>query len=433
MTQTVLMALSSWVLLRLALRLDVRVATVMTVGATAVLLAIRLAWRGPQTVVRSDDDGLYVEGPSGERRIAWSSVMGVRLAAGDVTTREGTVRVCYAHVEVAHGPPLAFADLSSLGPARLETPDGTAPVHDLGDPELLLGAIAEHADAREFLPAAPEMSSDDGPRFGLVASFTTTFRLGVVALVTARVLEQVGYDRDALLSAFAGAMVVAVAHALARFVAQRRGGDAQSEVGAPPAVMAGCAAAVALWWLHGDAVPTRVAAWALSAAMLAMFPSWPMPGGYVARRVGRWFASTRDEVTAVMLAVAGVFTAWLYARGLVLLPTALVAGGFEAAEGYHASRRHAHLASLPRFREWSAEGLARWRALLRPLAPREHDAQMGPADVAELRRARATPPPRGGVVLVACGLAVLATALVQRAAMRGDDPGVAAAIRWLLT
>lgn len=432
-TQTVLLALSSWVILRLALRLDVRVATVMTVGAAAVLLAIRLAWRGPQTTVRPGDDALYVEGPWGSRRIAWSSVLGMRLAAGEVTTREGTVRVCYAHVDVAHGPPLAFADLSSLGPARLETPDGAAPVHDVGDPELLLGVIAEHADAREFLPTAPDTDVDEGPRLGLVPSFATTLRLGVVALATSRVLERVGYDHDALLAALAGAMVVAVAHGLARFVAQRRGGDAQSEVGAPPAVMAGCAAAVALWWLHPGVLPSRVAAWALSASLLAVFPSWPMPGGYVARRAGRWFASARDEVTAVALAAAGVFTAWLFARGLMLLPMALVAGGFEAAEGYHASRRHAHLAALPRFRAWSAEGLARWRALLRPLPPREFDAHMGPGDVAELRRARATPPPRGGAVLLAYALAALAAALVQRAALAGGDPGVAAAIRWLVT
>lgn len=240
--------------------------------------------------------------------------------------------------------------------------------------------------------------------------------------MTARVLEQVGYDRDALLSAFAGAMVVAVAHALARFVAQRRGGDAQSEVGAAGGdggVRGGGGAVVAARRRGADA---RGGA-ALSKRMPAMFPSWPMPGGYVARRVGRWFASTRDEVTAVMLA-AGVFTAWLYARGLVLLPTALVAGGFEAAEGYHASRRHAHLASLPRFREWSAEGLARWRALL--VAARAAGARRADGPRGRNRGSCAARGPRrrraGAWCSSRAGSPCSATALVQRAAMRGDDP-----------
>ena len=55
-------------------------------------------------------------------------------------------------------------------------------------------------------------------------------------------------------------------------------------------------------------------------------------------------------VRFVLAAIAmGVVVAWMCARGMVLLPMTLVAGGFEAAAGYAASRRHARSVSATTF------------------------------------------------------------------------------------
>lgn len=428
-----LLASTTWLLLRMALRLDVQLVTVMTVTALTAMLALRIARRGPQTELTADDDTLRVRGPEGDRTIPWGALESVRLAAGDVTTARGDVRVLYAHVDLAHGPPLAFSDLSSLGSPRLRTAEGDAPVLDVEDPELLLGRIAERLDAREFLPQA---KYDGGDAHGpwLVPSPLSTARLGVLALIVSRVVPLVWGDRDATMAALGGATAILAPHALVRFFSQRGGGPTQSEVGAPPAIAAGCVSALALAGLLQRGGLGDAAAWALCAAVVCALPSWPLPGGWLARRIGRAFATRSDGVIGALVASLGVVVAWMCARGMVLLPMALVAGGFEAAAGYAASRRHARIADLPRFRQSDPEAVARLRALLRPLAPGETDAHLGPGDLDELRRALSPPPARGAWgPFFAALIAVAVTVFAARVVLHGPDPSAARALRWLLT
>ena len=156
-------------------------------------------------------------------------------------------------------------------------------------------------------------------------------------------------------------------------------------------------------------------AWALLAALLCALPSWPFPGAYVARRFGRGLATLDDTLPAALVAVLGVAAAWLSARGLVLLPTALVAGGLEAAEGVSATRRHAQLAALPRFRNWPPLALARMRSALRPSQLDAVDPNLAAGDVVELRDASLAPPPAGVAPVVAALMGAAFAALAARA------------------
>ncbi|MBI5514378.1 MAG: hypothetical protein HY909_11455 [Deltaproteobacteria bacterium] len=430
-TRLTLLAASTWFLLRLAAQLDVRLTTVMTVGALAVMFAVRLGLQRPTTELLPEPDALRVRSPEGERTIPWAVMDGLRLTAGDIPTPRGDVRVCYAQVDIAHGPPLAFADLSSLGSPRLRTAEGDAPVHDVGDPEILFGTIAERLDAREFLPAGTAEPEDPkGPWWS--ASPSATLRLATGALLVSRSVALL-WGNDAWMAALAGAGAVAAPHALVRFLTQRRAGPSQSEVGAPPALVASSLAAVTLALLADRGVPALVSAWAVSAAMMLALPVWPMPAGYAARRLGRWLSLASDGALAGLVTIHGVLCAWLFAKGMVVLPTALVAGALEVSEGLLASRRHAWLSALPRFRATSPEALARLRAVLRPLAPGETVAHTGPGDLLELRRALSPPPAAGLSVMVAAALSVGLLAVTLRALLHGPDADVARVVRVILT
>ncbi len=425
------LAVASWVVLRLAAGLDVRAATVITVAALGVMIAVRVVWRGPQVRVFATDDALVVKGPEGDRSIPWTVVERVRLTAGEVTTARGVVRVCYAHVDVAHGPPVAFADLSPMGSPRLRTVEGDAPVHDVGDPELLLGAIAERVDATEFLP--PTDRTPDGETVGpwITASPLAVLRLGLAVMVGHRVLAQL-HTADAVMAFCAGAMAVVAPHALVRFVIQRNLRGSQSEVGAPPAVAVGALVALVLAFPLRAMVPVTVGAWSVVVALLCALPAWPMPGAYVVRRLGRALADWPDAVGAAAVVALAVVSAWCFAKGLVLLPIALLAGGLEGAEGVAATRRHRALSVLPRFRRWPPLALARMRSAMRPTDVDRVDARLASVDVVELRDAALTPPPPQWLPLVVCalGVGVLALAARMLAALPASE---ALAPLWVLT
>ncbi|MFO0606103.1 MAG: PH domain-containing protein [Polyangiales bacterium] len=403
------LAASTWIGLRLGLQRGVRETTVATVGALGVMLALRIAWRAPHARVEATPDGLRVAGPDGERAIPWAAVERVRLAAGEVTTARGVVRVSYAQVDVAHGRPVAFADLTPLGSPRLRTVEGDAPVLDVGDPELLLGAIAERVDAREFLPPEGGHGAAEPAGPWIRASPLAALRLAVAALLAQRAAALVA-DIDALTAACAGATAVVGPCLVARAALQRR--HASPEESSPAALVAASAAALAVAALG----PREVGAWSLAAALALALPAWPLPGAWLARRAGRLLAGAPDALGAALVAALGVAAAWGYGLGHVLLPTALVAGGLEAAEGLAASRRHARLASLPRFRHWPPVDLARLRSSLRPVGPDEIGVDLSAVDVVELRDASVAPP-RPALAPVAAAL--VAVALVGYAAAVG--------------
>jgi hypothetical protein len=403
------LAASTWIVLRVLLRLDLRETTVTTVGALGAMLALRIAWRAPHAHVEVSCAGLRIVGPDGERTVPWAVIERVRLTAGEVNTERGVVRVSYAQVDVTHGRPVAFADLAPLGSPHLRTVEGDAPILDVGDPELLLGAIAERIDAREFLPPEGQRHEVEPADPWFRATPLAVLRLAVGVLVVQRTLGLVT-DGDRLAVSCAGIMAVLGSGMLTHAVLQRF--HASPEESAPAVLVATSLTALTLAALASR----ELGAWSLTTALVLALPAWPMPGGLLARRAGRLLARTPDVVGAVLVAVLGVAAAWGYGLGHVLLPTALVAGGLEAAEGLAASRRHERLVSLPRFRHWPPVDLARLRASLRPADRDEIGVDLSATDVVELRDASMVPPPASlapmfvSLVAVALlGCAVVAT------------------------
>src|SRR6185369_3298738 len=106
--------------------------------------------------VQVTDSGLLVRNGPSERRVYWQHIEKIHLVAGEVDTPDGTARVHYASLTVTHGPPVAFADLSPLGGgANISLPEASVPIIDVGDPDVLVGLVAERIGASEFLPPAP--------------------------------------------------------------------------------------------------------------------------------------------------------------------------------------------------------------------------------------------------------------------------------------
>jgi hypothetical protein len=305
-------------------------------------------------------------------------------------------------------------------------------VHDVGDPELLLGVIAERLDAREFLPPSDRRPEAERAGPWITASPLATLRLGVAVLLTLRVLRAVT-DSDAFMAACAGAMVVVAPHALVRFMVQRDRTGAQSEVGAPPALALGTLAAMSVSFVPRTWAPEAVIAWALTVALVCAMPAWPMPGAYLARRLGRRLALVHDSVGAALVASLGVLCAWLYAHEMILLPTALVAGGLEVAEGAAATRRHTQLKAMPRFRNWPPLALARMRSALRPADVDASDTQFAAGDVVELRDASIAPPPDNLLPLVVALTGVMFAALAAKGLLTRGGPLTRAALGILLS
>lgn len=423
--QAALLAAGSWLALRLALRLDARASTVVTAAALGVLLAVRLGWRRGAHRLFATDDGLRLESGDVRRVIPWSAIEALKLSAGEIETDAGPVRVCYARVEVAHGPPLAFSDLSSMGAPQLRAAEDDAPVLDLGDPEFLLGTIAERVDATAFLPAdaiGPRPESAPAPFW--FASPTNTLRLATAFVALQRLSELLPPPSPRRTLALAGVGAALLSHVALRRAVVRLPEWARS---LPAGLVATLAAAAATLGLG----PAGFTPWALGAALFACLPVWPLPGVAPARAVGRALARAPDAVVSSLPAASGLVIAWLYAKGMLLLPTALLAGCFEVGESLLAARRSLRLAALPRFSRWDAVTLASLRARLRPLPPMAIQAETRAVDVHELRMARDSgAPPRPLAIALALGL-TLAAALLGRAVLHGADVDAAAAIRWV--
>ncbi len=429
-----MLAAVSWVLLRFGLALEAHASTLITAAALAAfVVAWRYVWREPTVSLRADHDALRVEGPEGTRSIPWPCVEGVSLAAGELSTPSGPVSVGYAQVSVTLGPPVAFSDLSALQPARIRTPDGVATVHDIADPELLVGMVAERVDATALLPdphGAPSSQPPPSPlRGALVASPSTTARMVTLGLAVHRGVGALGSSGDDAIAGIVGGALALGTCAVVRSIAARSPRTGGGERASPFALAVTIAVVTGLH-LSGF-VPRATGHWALAVGLCLALPSWPLPGGWIAQRIGRSLTDASEAVRWTALLLLGAVVALLFARGMTLLPMALATGGFEAAEGRSAALRHAVAQRLPRFGRWPPEALAAMRAQLRALRPYEAEAPLHAADLHALRAAGVAPP-RSFIPVAVALVAVTIGAIVARSALRGPDGSAFHALRWLL-
>jgi hypothetical protein len=398
--QSVLLATTTWLALRLGLQLDARGATLASLGALGCLLGLRVATHRPRHRVVVDDEGLRLQRGGGDLQIVRDDIEGVALEAGELSDGGHVLHVGFARILTRRGPQLAFADLSSLGGPSLRTPDARAEIIDVGDPELLLALLRDHAGAAVTPavtdhtppPGAAEQALSPSP---LNAARVLSWVVGAHAFFQALVSPptRVGV-------ALLGLALAAGAYWLARIVVS----ETAPERVAPVGITAACGLA-----LLATRVPPGggdLSAWIAGGALLLCAPVRPLPGGAMARALGRALLGARREVRGALLAGTLLTAAVLFAVERSLPALLLIAAVFEALDGMHASRRHALLALAPRR---SVHELAALRARLRPFSDALPEAPTRARDHAELALAALAPPsgaPWRSAVAVGAAIAV---------------------------
>lgn len=402
--QSVLLATTTWLALRLALQIDSRGATLASLGALGLLLGARVLWHRPSHRVTLDDRAVQLRAEGLERSVSLDDIAQVELDAGALSDGGHTLHVGYAQVVRHDGTRFAFADLSSLGLVSLRTPDARAEIHDVGDPEFLVAMLSSRAERPLELQDAREPPPPSAARQAAAPAPVTAIRL-VLLVVAGRALVQALLAPETQPSAaLAGVALTLAAYALAR-----RGATARAPFAlAAAAVTASLACALSPRW-----VPRELAAWSLSAALALHLPSRPFAGASLAAALGRELSRRPRALRAAVLALALVGAAVLFAAGPSVLALALIASVFEALEGFHASRRRRIIESSAVLSAMSVTQLARLRARLRPFSEGSVEARSRARDYAEISLAmRPAPPlsPRGGLAAAAGLVAACATA-----------------------
>lgn len=402
--QSVLLATTTWLALRLGLQLDARGATLASLGALGCLLGLRVATHRPRHQVVLDDEGLRLRRGGGEVLILRDDIEGVALEAGELSDGGHALHVGFARVLTRRGPQLAFADLSALGGASLRTPDARAEIIDVADPELLL-ALLRNGDGAEALPpvvvdaSAPGAAEQALSPSPLNAARALAWVVGGRALFEALVAPRTSPGRALL-----GLALAAGAYRLARVFVRERA----PERAAPVGIIASCVLAFAATHVLPSGDAGSLSGWIAAGALMLCAPVRPLPGGAMARALGRALLGARRGVRGGVLAGVLLAAAALFALERSLLALLLIAAIFEALDGLHASRRHALLTLAP---QRSVPELAALRARLRPFSDALPEAPTRARDHAELSLAAVAPPPGapwrsaaavGAAIAVAC-------------------------------
>lgn len=390
---------ASWLGLRVIFALSPEASLAVAVSTLGAFLGVKLARSSRSPRLEARPEALVVVSDARERKIPWAAIDGITLAMGDVSTGGGTVRVCYALLDVAHGPPVAFSDLSALQALPIRTPDGATRVLDLGDPELLLGVIAERTNTARLLPPERDEAPIEAPdwRWRLLPST----RLVANALGLFCVFRQLALGASALPNQGHRANLAAALVAVLPWGLRWLLGGTFCRPAARFWVAA-LTTLVAVGLLGAGADRAVAVAWAL------VLPVSPFPGAAAARWLGRALARVPAAVIGAALGAFAMLVGWLFARGATAVPVALLAGAVECSWARDTALRARVLTEAPRFARWSAESIARLRALLRPLHPDDDEAPMTASDVAELEAARAETQRDGAPSVALAGVSLAA-------------------------
>lgn len=428
--QSVLLATTSWLVLRLGLQLDAWGATAASLAALGCHLGAQLLTRPAAPCIVLADDRLSVIGAVRGATIELDEISRVELDTGALSDGGHPLHVGFAMITTERGERLAVSDLSSLGQVSLRTPDGSAEIVDVAEPELLV-AIAAHRSGHPLRPSSElEAATPGALRQWLAPSPLTAARV-VLALLAARAVLNALLDPRTRPFEVIGGLGLAILAIAAARASQRDsnpgGADVTEADAARSLAVLGATGAVA-----SLAAPRHVAAWCVAWAFSLAMPIAPLPGGLVARALGRRLAGSQSAIRAALLAIALVVAAALFALARPIPALALIAAVFECGEGFNASRRHAVIQSSAALQAASAPALAGLRARLRPVSDDTVEAQSRARDHAEIALALrpASPVGLGGILSAAGGLAaLLVSALILAAG--GDARTVVALERWL--
>jgi hypothetical protein len=393
-----LLGFGTFVVLRLLLGIPPHFAALATVTTAAVMLAWKIAAKN-DTRLQISDGGLSIDSPDGQRSIAWSTVEHVQLAAGEIETERGIARIPYARVDLAHGPPVAFADLSRLEDTHVTLPDARTAILNVAEPEIAFGIIADRIDAQEFLPPTEREPQLQDRLASSLARSARTGSVGSSQLFALRgaLLAIVLIRTAAVLFRQSGNVVTDAASAVALVLIPWIGAAIFSWRWPNPARrsslnlltwMLSVSLALSAHAMTVDTSHPAVGRWALVTAMVLTLPIAPLPGVSLARWIGRSVATTTsDRYAAALIVLFGTATAMMFALGLSLLSFAAIAGMYEGGMIYLATLRQQRLAQAPRFQNWAPEFLAQMRATLRASYLGPGAPQTAAMDLLEARRA----------------------------------------------
>ena len=366
------LAASTWIGLASGSSAACAETTVATVGALGVMLALRIAWRAPTRASRPRRRAPASPGPTASVDPV-GAVELMRLAAGEVTTARGVVRVSYAAGRRRPRPPRRLR--------RPHAPRLAAPPHRWRATRrprrrrsgAALGAIAERVDAREFLPPEGDMGRRSlrgrGSASPLAACGSRWRRPRAAGGGARRGTSTPSPRRPARGDGVVGPCLVA------RAALQRR--HASPEESSPAALVAASAAALAV----AAPGPREVGAWSLAAASRSRFPAWPLPGAWLARRG----AAARGRARRARGRAGGAPGGRGVGLGSGMLPPTAPGGGGLRPRG---PRRRDDTRASRRCRA-SATGRRSTRASARrcaPVGPDEIGVDLSAVDVVELLR-----------------------------------------------
>ncbi len=437
------------------------------------------AWRSSIVV---DGRGLASRRRGTSLRMAWSEISRIELASAPLELRSGVAEVRCAVVTDVRGRSIAFSDLSLVGGRPVTVGrERPVPVHDVGEPEILLAIAASRVGDRRFLPAgAPEdaqvaESVPARPRSRIDAAGLGALVLklgGKLAKALGSVLKTVKPGFAIASGAvyallfdwkFAlGLMVILLFHEYGHVHAMRRSGLPVRGIYFIP-LLGAAAVAESTWrtrgeqayialngplWglyltlplfvaglLFGEAHPIlpAMAAWWALVNLFNLLPINPLDGGRLLNAVTHSLHSRLGIAVSALALVAAVVCAFIFEIGLFVVVGLF--GLLEFVAEVQATSAMSRLRMADLGQDVAAESLLRLRLLVRPVFRAEDESRLQGIELGRLGRtlslARITPMARSRTLLWGLLYLALAGGFIAIIAITSGNPAAGLALEVL--
>ncbi len=480
-TRFVILGLALFALCWFLLDVHWAVALFMAGGVAGAFVLGRIALAAWRSSIVVDGRGLESRRRGVRLGMAWSEISRIELASAPLTLRSGVADVRCAVVTDVRGRSIAFSDLSLVGGRRVGIGrEHPVPVHDVGEPEILLAIVAGRVGDRRFLPAVSEAAQDGqvvkprpaGPRTRIDAAGLGALVLklgGKLAKALGSVLKTVKPGFAIASGAvyalifdwkFAlGLMVILLFHEYGHVHAMRRSGLPVRGIYFIP-LLGAAAVAESTWrtrgeqayialngplWglyltlplfvaglLFGEAHPVlpAMAAWWALVNLFNLLPINPLDGGRLLNAVTHSLHSRLGVAVSALALVAAIVCAFVFEIGLFVVVGLF--GLLEFVAEVQAASAMSRLRMADLGPDVPAESLLRIRLLVRPVFRAEDETRLQGIERGRLSRtlalARITPMARSRTVLWGLLYLALAGGFVAIIALASANPAAGLAL-----